>query len=104
MSFISYKLISTDEDELKEVVTELEDIRDVEGLGLNLGLRMSALESIMTDYHSLEKQKTKVIYYWLKRKDVVRQKQNEFPTWKALADAVANLDPSSSERIRDKYC
>ena len=65
---------------------------------------MSALERIMTDYQLLEKQKTKVIYHWLKRRGVVRQKQNELPTWAGLAESVASLDPVLSKRIHDKYC
>ena len=96
--------VFTDEDDLKEIVTELEDITDVEGLGLNLGIRMSALERITIDYQLLEKRKTKVIYHWLKRKDIVRQKQNEHPTWSELADAVAAIDPALSERIHYKHC
>ena len=99
-----YKLIPADEDDLDEIVTELKDINDVEELGLKLGVRMSALESIKIDYQPLKKQKTQVIYHWLKRKDIVRQKQNERPTWGALADAIASLDPSLSARIRNKYC
>ena len=98
------KFFSTDEDDLKEIVTELEDINDVEGLGLNLGLRMSTLERIMTDYRLLERQKTKVVYHWLKRRGIVRQKQNELPTWAALAESVASLDHALSKRIRDQHC
>ena len=57
--FIYYRFISTDEDDLNDIVTELESITDVEGLGLSLGLRMSALESIMIDYQPLEKAEDK---------------------------------------------
>ena len=88
---------------MQTIVTELKDISDVQGLGLNLGIRMSALERIMTDYQPLDKQKTKVIYHWLKRKDIIRRKQNEHPTWGALADAVASLDPSLSEKIHHQH-
>ena len=57
----------------------LDDITDVENLGLNLGIRMSALKRITISYPLMEKQKKKVIYYWLQRRDIVRHKQNEHP-------------------------
>ena len=98
-------LFSTDEDDLEDVITELNDITDFEGLGLALGIRMSALEKIALDYPcKVDKQKTKVIYYWLTRKDIVRQRQRESPTWDGLADAVARLNPSLSESIRRQHC
>ena len=65
---------------------------------------MSALEKIMAEYQLLEKQKTKVIYHWLKRRGIVWKKKNEFPTWAGLAESVASLDPSLSKRIRNKHC
>ena len=92
--------ISADEDDLQGIATDLSDITDVVSLGLNLGLRMSTLKKIMADYPQLERQKTEVIYYWLKRREIVRNKQNEHPTWDGLALAVARLDPSLSDRIR----
>ena len=58
----------------------------------------------MIDYQQQKRQKTKVIYHWLKRKDIVRQKQNELPTWAGLAESVASLDPVLSKRIRDQHC
>ena len=95
--------VFTDEDDLETVVTELNDVADVECLGLSFGIRMSALDKIKLDYPQLEGQKRRVIYYWLKRKEIVRRKQNEHPTWSGLADAVARLDPSLSERIRHQH-
>ena len=89
---------------MDEIVTELKEINDVEELGLKLGLRMSTLESITIDYQPLKKQKTRVVYLWLERKDIVRKKQNELPTWKSLADTLEDLYPILSARIRDKYC
>ena len=85
------------------IVTELDDIADVERLGLNLGIRMSALERIIIDYPQLERQKTKVIFYWLKRREIIPRRQNEHPTWDRLADAVARLDPTLSQRIRHRH-
>ena len=93
-----------DEDNLETVVSELHDVTDVEGLGLALGLRMSALKKITLDYPKLEKQKTEVIYHWLTRRDIVRQRQGEFATWNGLANAMYKLNPSLMERIRYKHC
>ena len=89
---------------METVVTELNDIADVERLGLILGLRMSALKKIKSDYPELEGQKANVIYCWLQRRDIVQQKQNEHPTWGGLADAVDKLNPALSERIRLRHC
>ena len=89
---------------METVITELNDVTDIESLGLALGIRMSALEKIALNYSKPDKQKTKVIYYWLTRKDIVRQKEREFPTWDGIADAVARLNPSLSERIRCQHC
>ena len=90
---------------MQEILTEFSDICDVETLGLGLGLRLSALEKIMTEHpQQLEKQKICVFSHWLKRRDIVRKKQNELPTWTGLADAVTRLDPKLSERIQCLYC
>ena len=102
--YILCELIFTDEDDLETVVNELSDIADVERLGLNLGLRMSALKKIRIDYPQLEEQKTNVIFCWLQRRDIVQQRHNEHPTWGELAHAVHLLNPSLSGRIRHKHC
>ena len=94
------QFVSTDEDDLENIVTKLDGITDVEGLGLGLGIRMSALEKIKADSSCLDEQKRKVIYYWLTRRDITRYKHNEVPTWNALADAVKKYNPSLSESIR----
>ena len=96
--------IFTVEDDLNTVVTELHDIADVECLGLNLGIRMSALKKIKSDYSQLEGQKANVIYCWLQRRDIIQPKQNEHPTWSGLADAVHMLNPVLSEKIRLRHC
>ena len=88
---------------MEAVATKLHDISDVESLGIALGIRMSALEKIASDYSTVEKQKTKVIYYWLTRKDIVRERQGESPNWNGIANAVARLNPSLSKRIRDRH-
>ena len=97
-------VISSDEDDLDIVVAAVHDVADAELLGLSLGIRLSALDKIKVDYPQVEGRKTRVIHSWIKRNDIVQRKQNEHPTWDALADALASLDLSLSERIRDQYC
>ena len=99
-----YYLHTIDEDDLQRIVTELNDIFDVQTLGLGLGIRMSSLEKIKTDNPQVEQQKTQVIYYWLKRRNIIREKQGERPTWTGLAYAVARLDPTLSEKIQHQHC
>ena len=88
---------------MEAIVAELQPITDVVGLGLHLGVRMSALEKIEAEYSNLEQQKTEVIYLWLNRRDVVQKKWDERPTLDELTDAVAKLNSSLSWRIRHKY-
>ena len=96
--------IYTGEDDLEPIVTEIGDITDVQCLGLKLGIRMSALLRIKAEDSQLEGQKTMVIYHWLTRRDIVQQKQNERPTWNGLANAVAQLNPTLSDRIHHQHC
>lgn len=104
ISFLSVCSFFIDEDDLGTVVTKLNQITDIEGLGLALGIRMSTLEKIILDYPLQEKQKTKVIYYWLTRRDIIRQRQNEVATWDGLADAVDKLNPKLRDTIRHQHC
>ena len=97
------KFIFTDEDDLEAIVAELDGITDVELLGRNLGIRLSALDEIIAKFSTLEQLKTEVIDHWLKRSDARRQKQDEHPTLDELMDAVSKLNPSSSRRIRHKF-
>ena len=101
---VQFVFILVDEDDLETVNTELSDVTDVEELGLALGIRMSALEKIVLDYPRVDKQKRKVIYYWLTRKEIGRQRRGESPTWNVIVSAVAKFNPALSERIRRKYC
>ena len=103
MVFVIWVLYA-DEDDLETLTMELSAINDIEHLGLALGIRMSALDKIRLDYSQVEKQKTRVIYYWLTRRDIVRQRQNEHPNRDGLADAVARINPGISDRIRQQYC
>ena len=87
------------------IITELNDVSNVQTLALNLGIRPSALIKIMADYpQQVETQKMHVLYHWLKRVEIIESKQSENPTWTRLAEAVARLDFALSERIRHQYC
>ena len=89
---------TTGEDDLQKIVTELSDI----ALALNLGIRMSAWLKIEAEHpQQVEKQKMRVLYYWLKRMEIIESKMSEDPTWARLAEAVAKIDPKI---IRCKYC
>ena len=97
--------LSSGEDDLQEVRTELRDINRVVELGLSLGLRMSAIERIQADHpQSVEDQKTRILYAWLKGVDIVSSKQSSLPTWSEIANAVANENKTLSRTIRRKYC
>ena len=89
---------------MQRIVTELTAISDIVSLGLELGIRMSALEEIKADNPQVKQQRMQVVYYWLKRRDIVRTRQDECPTWTGLANAVGSLDHALSERIRCQYC
>ena len=91
-------------DDLQRIITELKDVLDVETLGLHLGIRLPALLKIKEDYHRLEKQKIQVLYHWLKRMEIIESKRSEEPTWTRLAEAIAELNPKLSEKIRRQYC
>ena len=86
------------------IVTELKGVTDILELGLALGVRKSTLDQIMQDNANLQKQKIHVIHYWLTRRDIVRNKKRECPGWDGLADAVARVNPSLSDRIRHQHC
>ena len=93
------------EDNLQRIITELSDISNVATLALNLGIRASALIKIMAEHpQQVEAQKMHVLYHWLKRKEIIEDKRSEYPTWTGLAEAVARLDLTLSERIRHQYC
>ena len=96
--------LSLDEDDLQTVLKEIESLSQVHILGLNLGLRNSAIERIQKDYASVKEQKIQVINYWLKRTEIIRGMKSCPPTWSQLADAVAEEDNALSDHIRSKYC
>ena len=81
-------------------VTKLEDVTDDLELGLALGVCKPALDQIVQDNAKLQKQKIQVIHYWLTR----RQKRSERSGWDVLADTVARVNPTSSDRIGHHHC
>ena len=93
------------EDDLQRIITELNNVSNVQTLALNLGIRASALIKIMAEYpQQLETQKMHVLYHWLKRTEIIGSKRSQHPTWTRLAEAVARLDLTLSERIQRQYC
>ena len=64
-------------------------------IGTLLGLPEHVLEKIKTDEDMVHDRLQKMLSEWLK--------QVESPTWKALADAVENIDKVRSQEIR-KHC
>ena len=89
------------EDDLKNVLDELENISDIHSLGLNLGIRMAALKEICQLWPPSQ-QKMEVIFSWLTRKDIIKEKLGEVPTWNFLADAVERESRVMAQKIRSK--
>lgn len=96
--------VPTDEDDLLTVCNELDTVRDVEELGLALGIRKSAIHVIQEKKPTSEKQRKEVVFYWLTRKEIIRQKKDVVPSWDELANAVAAQSIELSQKIRKKYC
>ena len=79
-------------------------MEDLEEIGLALGIRKSAIEEILKRKPTSKLQLKEVVYYWLKRKDIIRLKKDIVPSWGQLVDAVADVSKELSRRISDKYC
>ena len=62
---------------------EISEIVDWMQLGLRLGLRLSKLQEIQANYHSVEERRVNMIHSWLI--------SNEEPTWEKLISAVDKL-------------
>ena len=97
-------LLCLDEHDLQRVLTEIKSVSEVESLGLNLGLLMSAINEIQKDFTTVKKQRIQIINRWLRRAEIIREMQAFPPTWSQLADAVADEDSALSHHIRSKYC
>ena len=96
--------VDTGEHNLRLILEEIHQIADIEGLGLNLGLHMSAISKIQDEYKSPEQRKRRIIWYWLLRKDITPDMKSCLPTWEVLAKAVAKESTALSLEIRAKYC
>ena len=99
-----FDTVSLDEHDLQSVLTEIKAVNQVQSLGLALGLLLSAIDKIQKDFATVKEQKIQVINYWLKRTEIIRDKQSCPPTWSQLAEAVADEDTALSDHIRCKYC
>ena len=86
------------------ILEELHQVTDVQSLGLNLGLCLSAIFKILDEYKSLEQQKARIIWLWLQRKDIIPDKQSCLPTWCELVNAVSKDSAVLSQKIESKHC
>ena len=93
----------TGPDDMQNVLDEIEDISDIEGLALALGVRMPSIQSI-TAASSPASQKRLIIYYWLTRRDIIPEKQEQVPNWSLLAEAVEKQNPALGKKILLKHC
>ena len=93
-----------DEHDLQKVLEEIESVSEVESLGLNLGLLISAIDKIQKNFTTVNKQKIEIIKCWLRRTERIRDMQACPPTWSQLADAVAKENRDLGDHIRSKYC
>ena len=96
--------IETGECDLHLILKEIRQVTKIESLGLSLGLHMSAIDKIQADYRSSEEQKTRIIWHWLQRKDIIPNRQSHDPSWNELCNAVAEEDAALSHKIRAKHC
>ena len=92
-------LFALDEHDLQRVLMEIKSVSEVESLGLNLGLLMSAINEIQKDFMTVKKQRIQIISRWLRRTEIIREMQACPPTWSQLADAVADEDSTLSDHI-----
>ena len=99
-----FHVVCLDEHDLQSVLTEIKSVSEVESLGLNLGLLISAINEIQRDVTTVKKQKIQIITRWLRRTEIIRGMQACHPTWSQLADAVADENSALSDHIRSKYC
>ena len=87
-----FRSVSLDEHDLQRVLMEIKSVSEVESLGLNLGLLISAIDEIQKDFVTVKRQRIQIIKYWLRRTEIIQEMQDSPPTWTQLADAVADED------------
>ena len=83
--------------EIKRVLGNFSRWKD---LGLNLGLRASALDVIEKDHNFVEDRLREVLLRWLKRIDNIDE--NVCPTWSQLVNAVEPMNRALSHYIRER--
>ena len=103
-ALLNFFFLHVDEDDLPKVIQAIQPVNHVGDLGLGLGVRWSTIERIRKENPSVKDQKIQVIYHWLTRTDIVRDKRDELPTWGQLAEAVEGENTALSESIQHKYC
>ena len=99
-----FRFIETGERHLQLILEEIHQVTKIERLGLNLGLHMSAIDKIQAEYSSPEERKTRIIWHWLQRKDIIPNRQSHDPSWNQLCNAISKESTALSLRIRAKYC
>ena len=95
--------VDTGEHNLRLILQEIRQVTDIEGLELNLGLHISAINKIQDEYKSPEQRKRRIVWHWLRRKDITPDMESCLPTWEVLANAVANENFALSCEIQAKY-
>ena len=77
----------------------------LEDLGLTLGIKKSAIDAILQKKSTVKQQRKEIVYYWLQRKEIVRQKKDDVASWSQLADALDKVSYSELRKtIQKKYC
>ena len=87
---------------MEKILVEVRKIVDVQGLGLALGICMTAVEKIM-EMGNPARQKRQIIFHWLRGKDIIKDRRGQVPTWNLLAEAVEEESPVISQSIRSKH-
>ena len=94
----------TDVNNLRQVLDEVQGVIQTTNLGINLGISPLTVFKIEKDYKTIDEQKTKILFTWLQRQDIIPDMQSRLPSWSELADAVAKESTALSMNIRRKYC
>ena len=80
---------------LKDLVSELQEVTDWFHLGICLGILLAKLQSIKQDYRHIDERRREVLLAW---------RDNEDPTWSKLVSALVDMrNISLAYQIAGKY-
>ena len=80
---------------LKDLVSELQEVTDWFHLGICLGILLAKLQSIKRDYRHIDERRREVLLAW---------RDNEKPTWPKLVSALVDMrNISLAYQIAGKY-